>query len=109
MMDVVVVASQGPEALPQTVIEAMSMGKAVIAPESGGIVEILEDGKTGLFAEVNEPNKLAATMLKLTHNRDIRKSLGSSAQERISRHNSRETFVGEIQSTLKNCLAQEGY
>ena len=108
MMDIMVVASQGPEALPQTIIEAMSLGKAVIAPASGGIVEILEDGKTGLFAEVNEPNKLAAAMLKLIHNPDIRKSLGQSAQERISRHDSRQKFAEAIQSTLKSCLAQEG-
>ena len=109
MMDVVVVASQSPEALPQTILEAMSMGKAVIAPAAGGIVEILEDGKTGLFAEVNEPNQLATTMLKLIHYPDTRKSLGRSAQERISHHDSRETFAEEIQLTLKNCLAQEGH
>jgi len=108
MVDVVVVASQGPEALPQTIIEAMSMGKPVIAPASGGTVEILEDGKTGLFAEVNEPNQLAATMMRLIHNSDTRKSLGRSAQERISRHDSREKFAEAIQFTLKNCLAEEG-
>jgi glycosyltransferase involved in cell wall biosynthesis len=108
MMDVVVVASQGPEALPQTVIEAMSMSKAVIAPPSGGIVEIVEDGKTGLFADVSEPSKLAAMMLKLIHDPDILKSLGRSAQERISRHHSREKFGEAIQSTLRSCLTQEG-
>ncbi len=109
MMDVVVVASQGAEALPQTIIEAMSMGKAVIAPAAGGIVEILEDGKTGLFVEVNEPNRLAATMLKLILDPDTRNSLGCSAQERISRHDSREMFAEAIQLTLKNCLAREGH
>jgi glycosyltransferase involved in cell wall biosynthesis len=108
MMDVVVVASQGPEALPQALIEGMSMGKAVIAPASGGIVEILEDGKTGLFAEVSEPDKLAATMMKLIHGSDVRKSLGSSAEERISRRHSREKFAEAIQSILKSCLPQEG-
>lgn len=108
MMEVVVVASQGPEAFPQTIIEAMSMGKAVIAPASGGIVEILEDGKTGVFAEVNEPNKLAAEMSKLIHERDLCKSLGRSAQERISRHNSRKKFIEAIQSTLNSCLTQDG-
>jgi glycosyltransferase involved in cell wall biosynthesis len=108
MMDVVVLASQGPEALPQTIIEAMSMGKAVIAPPSGGIVEIVEDGTTGLFAKVDEPERLAAAMLKLIREPDILKSLGSSAQERISRHDSRQKFAEAIQSTLKSCLAQEG-
>jgi len=108
MMDVVVVASQGPEALPQTVIEAMSMGKVVIAPASGGIVEIVEDRKTGLFAEVEEAEKLAGAMLKLIHEPDVRKFLGSSAQERISRLQSSEKFGAAIQSALTSCLAQEG-
>jgi len=108
MMDVVVVASKGPEALPQTLIEAMSMGKAVIAPASGGVVEILEDGKTGMFAEAGEPDKLAATMAKLITDSDLRKSLGSTAQERISRCHSREKFAEAIQSILKSCLPQEG-
>ena len=88
MMDVVVVASQGPEALPQTIIEAMSMGKAVIAPASGGIVEILEDGKTGLFAEVDEPEKLAAAMMKV-----IRRALTSvNPWEALRRRGSHATI-----------------
>ena len=108
MMDVVVVASQGPEALPQTIIEAMSMGKAVIAPASGGIPELLEDGKTGLFAEVNEPNQLAAAMLKLIHNPEIREFLGRSALEKISGQDSRKKFAEAIQFTVESCLTQEG-
>jgi glycosyltransferase involved in cell wall biosynthesis len=108
MMDVVVLASQGPEALPQTIIEAMSMGKAIIAPASGGIPEIVDDGRTGLFAKVDEPERLAAAMLKVIREPDVVKSLGSNAQERISRHHSREKFGEAIQSTLKSCLTQEG-
>jgi glycosyltransferase involved in cell wall biosynthesis len=107
MMDVVVVASQGPEALPQTLIEGMSLGKAVIAPASGGIVEILEDGKTGLFAEVNEPHKLAAAMMKLIDDSNLRKFLGRTAQERVLRSHTREKFSEVIQSILKSCLTRE--
>ena len=107
MMDVVVVASQGPEALPQILIESMSMGKAVIAPASGGIVEILEDGNTGLFAEVGEPDKLAATMMKLIDDSNLRKYLGRTAQERILRVHSRKKFAEAIQSILKSCLTRE--
>lgn len=105
MMDVVVVASQGPEALPQTIMEAMSMGKAVIAPAAGGIVEILEDGKTGVFAKVSEPGQLAAAMLRLIHDVDTRKCLGRNAQAKISRDDSRARFAEEIHFTVQNCLS----
>jgi glycosyltransferase involved in cell wall biosynthesis len=66
MMDIVVVASQGPEALPQTIIEAMSMGKAVIA-QLRGIVEVLETERQDCLKERTE--QIGATMLKLLHNR----------------------------------------
>jgi glycosyltransferase involved in cell wall biosynthesis len=107
MMDVVVVASQGPEASPQTILEAMSMGKAVIAPAAGGVLEMLENGQTGVFAEVNQSNLLAAAMLKLIDSPEMRRSIGRSAQQQVSRRNSREKFAEAIQSTLKDCLGQE--
>jgi len=107
MMDVVVVASQGPEASPQTIVEAMSMGKAVIAPASGGIVEILEDDDTGLSTEVNDSNKLAASMIRLIKDPEKRRSLGRRAQQRILRHDSRKRFAEAVQQTLQDCLSHE--
>jgi glycosyltransferase involved in cell wall biosynthesis len=108
MMDIVVVASQGPEALPQTIMEAMSLGKAVIAPGTGGIVELLEDGKTGAFADVREPAQLADAMLKLIRDPDARTILGQNAQAKISHHDSRARFAKEIQFILENCLPSRG-
>jgi glycosyltransferase involved in cell wall biosynthesis len=105
MVDVVVVASQGPEALPQTIMEAMSLGKAIIAPGNGGIVELLEDGKTGMFADVSEPGQLAAAMLRLIHDADTRQTLGRNAQARMSQRDSRVSFAEEIQFTLQDCLS----
>ena len=108
LMDVVVVASQGPEALPQILMEAMSLGKAVIAPASGGTLEMIEDGRTGLLAEQATPNQLAAAMLRLIRNPSMRTSLGRSARGEILRHGSREKFAEAIQITLKHCLDDKG-
>ncbi len=107
MMDVIVVASQGPEALPRAIIEAMFLGKAVIAPPSGGVMEILEDGKTGRLVEVTQPIEVAASMLELILNPQTRESLGLRAKERIAHHISREQFAEEIQLTVRSCLDKE--
>ncbi len=40
-------------------IEAMSMGVPVIGTKVGGITDFLEDGKTGWFCEVNNPDSIA--------------------------------------------------
>jgi len=108
LMDVVVVASQGPEALPQIIMEAMWLGKAVVATASGGIVEML-DGTTGLLGKMDSPTELAAAMLKLIQEPDTRLALGSNAQERISRQYSRQEFAKAIRLTLKECMSEEGH
>jgi len=107
LMDVVAVTSQGPEALPQIIMEAMWLSKAVVATASGGIVEML-DGTTGLLGKMDSPTELAAAMLKLIRERDTRLSLGSNAQERISRQYSRQEFAKAIRLTLKECMGEEG-
>jgi glycosyltransferase involved in cell wall biosynthesis len=86
----------------------MSMGKAIVAPGTGGIVEMLEDGKTGLFAHVKQPNHLAAAMLKLIDDGETRRSIGRNAQQEVSQVDSRRAFAEAIQLTIENCLAREG-
>jgi glycosyltransferase involved in cell wall biosynthesis len=106
LLDVVVMASQGEEASPQTVIEAMSLGKVVIAPNLGGIREMLEDGRTGLLMERAEPNELATKMLELIRNPGKRSSLGSRAQRKAIAQFSRKEFEEGIRLTVASCLRE---
>ena len=41
------------------VLEAMAAGIPVLAPDQGGVLSIVEDGKTGLFFKANDPDDLA--------------------------------------------------
>src|SRR5437879_10732817 len=59
LLNVVVLASQGPEALPRTLIEAMYLGKLVIAPDQESIREIVENGSTGFLVDQAKPDLLA--------------------------------------------------
>lgn len=49
--------------LPNTIIEAMSCGTAVIATDAGGIPELISHERTGLLVPVNQPQRYAAAML----------------------------------------------
>jgi glycosyltransferase involved in cell wall biosynthesis len=107
LLDVVVMASQGEEALPESIIEAMSLGKVVIAPNLGGIREMLEDGRTGLALRRAEPDELATKMLELINNPEKLKSLGSSAQRRATAQFSRKEFEEGIRLTVESCLREK--
>jgi len=106
LLDAVVVASQGEEALPQTIIEAMSLGKAVIAPNLGGIREMLEDGRTGLSLQRTDPDELATKMLQLIHNPEKRRSLGLGAQRKAIAQFSRKEFEEGIRLAVTSCLRE---
>jgi glycosyltransferase involved in cell wall biosynthesis len=70
------------EALCSSVIEAMAMAKAVVATRVGGIPEAVEEGKTGLLCEPENPDDLAAKILELVGDAGRRADMGRMGRER---------------------------
>ncbi|MBI2684887.1 MAG: glycosyltransferase family 4 protein [Acidobacteria bacterium] len=58
-LDLLVVPSIGPEAFGRTVIEAFSAMVPVVAFPSGGIAEIIDDGRNGYLVDPQTPEALA--------------------------------------------------
>ncbi|MBE0565095.1 MAG: glycosyltransferase [Krumholzibacteria bacterium] len=54
-MDVLVHASTEPEPFGLVIIEAMHQGVPVVATRAGGVLEIVDDGRTGLLAAPGDP------------------------------------------------------
>ena len=63
-------------AYPLSLLEGMSMGKAVITTEVGSIPEIVENKKTGILINSRDPDKLANAIITLVENRSLRQKLG---------------------------------
>ena len=66
--DVIINASLQPEPFGLTLIEGLSVGKALIGPNEGGPQEIIEDGKTGVFFEPRSAADLSKKMDWLIEN-----------------------------------------
>lgn len=62
------------------VVEAMAVGVPVIATNSGGVPEIIDDGKTGLLFDPRDKQKLTELLLKLAGSEKLRQSLTEEAQ-----------------------------
>ena len=83
--DVAVVPSVYPDPLPRAVIEAMALGKPVIAFDVGGVSEMLQDGTTGALVRAADTNALAEQMLRYLRDQDLRAAHGRAARARVER------------------------
>jgi glycosyltransferase involved in cell wall biosynthesis len=63
--DAVVVPSVWEEAFGLVAVEAMSVGRPVVASRTGGLAEIVAHGETGLLFEPGDPRGLAASLDEL--------------------------------------------
>jgi glycosyltransferase involved in cell wall biosynthesis len=79
-LDVAVHASTIPEPFGQVVLEAMAVGTAVIASDEGGPAEIVTDGVDGLLVRPREPQELAAAMVRLGEDVELRHRLTTAAK-----------------------------
>ncbi|MBI4525310.1 MAG: glycosyltransferase family 4 protein [Deltaproteobacteria bacterium] len=82
-IDVLVLPSRHEEGFGLVTAEAMAMGLPVIATRSGGAGEVVEDGKTGILVEKQNPQELAEAIRCLVKSPDRRVSMGKAGRQRV--------------------------
>jgi phosphatidylinositol alpha 1,6-mannosyltransferase len=71
------------ETFGQTIQEASASGLPVVAPASGGPLDLVDDGGTGYLVPPGDPDALSAAVAKLTGNPALRARLGTAARRRV--------------------------
>jgi glycosyltransferase involved in cell wall biosynthesis len=84
IMDISVLNSFS-EGLSLTLLESMGYGIPVVATRVGGNPELVVDGETGYLVPVNNHSLLAARIVKLLLDTDLRRSMGEEGRRRIER------------------------
>lgn len=91
------------EGLPIGLLEAMSMGKAVIATNVDGTKEIIKNNENGLLIETsNLTQDLTESILHLSTNENLRNQLGINAKKTIQENFS----ASEMTKKIENLYAQ---
>ncbi len=66
---------------PMAVLEAMAVGVPVLAAKVGGVPDLIEDGKTGLFCDPLDATSMGTGMVKLLENPNLRRQLAVEAKQ----------------------------
>jgi L-malate glycosyltransferase len=92
LMDLVVVPSRE-EGFGLTAIEAMALGKPVIASNTGGLTEIVKDGINGYLVPAGDPAALARKIKFLSTRPETNSQLGAEGRLTVARQFSYFSFV----------------
>jgi glycosyltransferase involved in cell wall biosynthesis len=82
------------EGLGTSVIDAMALGKPPVAFATGGLPEVIEDGRSGLLVPPFNTSAFGAASARLIGDEDLRRRLGEGAKERAKSFDSREMTKG---------------
>ena len=83
-LDVLILPSVQDEDFPNVILEAMALGKPVIASRLAGTPEQVLDCTTGLLVEPRNVAQLAEAVFKLMDNANLRSSMGQAAIQRFN-------------------------
>lgn len=86
-------ASLRREGLARALIEAMAYGVPPIVTDSGGSPELVVDGECGIVVPVHDSDAIAAAILRLYRDPELRRRLGEAARTRIATHFRHEDTV----------------
>ena len=101
LLDIVLVPSIIPEACPRTIIEAMAVGKPVIATPLGGSKELVTP-ETGILVAPEDASAVAEAIATLATDRERLTAMGKAARDRAV-----QLFNSEKNTTLTETVYTE--
>ncbi|MEW6201896.1 MAG: glycosyltransferase, partial [bacterium] len=86
---------------PTKLFEYMAMGRGIVASRLDQIGEVLEDGRTALLVPPADPDALAAAIVKLCRDKNLRDNLGDQARKTaIEQH----TWLRHVENILAKII-----
>ncbi len=86
-------------------LEAMKYGKAVVAANSGGAPEVVQDGITGSLVQYGDKEQLAETLIDLCLDQNKRLRLGQAGYQRLQEKFTFSHFKQKLTEILMKELA----
>jgi len=86
------------EGLPVTILEAMSLGRPVIATAAGGVPSVVRDEETGLLVEPGDAAALAGAINRLLADRRYAEGLARAGADLVARDYGLEPMIRAFES-----------
>lgn len=88
-------------------LEAMALGKPIVASRVGGIPEVVQQGKTGLLVKPADVEELCYGLLTLCHDSEACRQMGEEGKKRVAEYFSVERMMEQLYRLYDGVLAKE--
>jgi glycosyltransferase involved in cell wall biosynthesis len=105
--DIFVLPSRS-EAFPNAILEAMSAGLPIVASAVGGVVELLQDGRTGVLVAPGDPHALAHGVCRLMGDRAMGARVGRAACQEVQGRYSFDRMTSAFEAIYISELNRRG-
>jgi len=105
LMDAFVLASYANEGVPQALLQALALGKPVVATRTGGIPEVIVPEETGLLAPPRDSRALAQAMSRLAQDKTLRETLGRRGPQLVASRYSLEQMADALEALYAGIMA----
>jgi glycosyltransferase involved in cell wall biosynthesis len=103
-----VVPSLWPEPFGRVAVEAMMRGSAVIASDTGGLSEVVEDGQTGLLVPRGDVDSLASALDRILGDRSIAQRMGQAGRRRAEALFDEDAWIDAFIVLYREVLQNKG-
>ncbi len=104
LMDAFVMASYAHEGVPQVLLQALAMGKPVVATRTGGIPEVIVPEETGLLAPPRDSQALAQAMSRLLQDRALQEKFSQQGPQVVASRHSLEQMADAIEAVYARIM-----
>ncbi|MBN2301675.1 MAG: glycosyltransferase family 4 protein [Lentisphaerae bacterium] len=103
LFNIAIMPDSNPFGSPMKIFEYMTMGKPVVAPAYGPILEIITQGETGLVFTPKDHTACLNAILELIENAGLRNRLGEKARTLVLTEHTWQRNVERIIERLQSC------
>ncbi|GEM_PF-659175 len=93
------------EAVPVSVLEALSSGVPAVVTRHGGLEEAVQDGENGFLVDEEDVEGMASTMIQLARDPELAARLGSRAAAGFPARFEADACIRELHSVLEEAAA----
>jgi glycosyltransferase involved in cell wall biosynthesis len=102
---VLVLPSLWEENCPMIVLEARAAGAPVVCASTGGLPELVDDGRDGLLVDPRDASALAAAIERLVGDGALRRSMALNGAERLEREHGPERHRRRLMAVYRTAIS----